>query len=133
MIKKYKVENPWYNDWFCSIEIDEEFVIDGMSQAGDTNTPYTTIDAMRNMILFWTGGKERLFLNNHNVTKTFLQQLAREILIIVIGGNSSVKSVQNEFKNREGWSDIDGSFGIRLFYIETLDIDYSDFKIEEVS
>jgi len=87
---------------------------------------------MKEMILFWNGGAERLQDNDGDITKTFLQQLAREITIIQISNNYNIKGVISEFNNMEGWMAMDGSSGIKIMYVDNPPFpEHEDFEVEE--
>lgn len=130
MLKIYKAYN-FENHWECRIEINEEFIIQDSSKPDE---PYTTEMAMKEMILFWSGGKARLEDNDGDISKTFAQQLGREIFAIQCERNRNTAGVIYEFnnKNKEGWSAMDGSCGIKIIYVESLNIEHEDFEVEEV-
>ena len=126
-MKKYKISRDY---WECLVEIDESFVIPTL-KLNDGN--YTTLDAMKEMILFWNGGASRLDLNDGDITKTFLQQLAREIQFIILEHNYNLIGVISAFTQREGWFDVDGSAGIKLMFVDDLEIEWDEFIVEEVA
>lgn len=126
-LKKYKISRDY---WECLVEIDESFVIPTL-KLNDGN--YTTLDAMKEMILFWNGGASRLDLNDGDITKTFLQQLAREIQFIILEHNYNLIGVISAFTQREGWFDVDGSAGIKLMFVDDLEIEWDEFIVEEVA
>lgn len=127
-MKKYSVQ-IWPQDWSLEVSVDENLII---SKGYTENSEgFTTKMAMKEMILFWEGGKDRLEENNNNVVKTFLQQLAREIYIITIGRSYSVEHVLNEMKSLEGWMDITPENGITISEIEANYIEHNDFEVEE--
>jgi hypothetical protein len=129
MVKKYQV-TYFPNDWSCTIELDEQHPIVHLSQPGQMKT---CLDAMRVMVEFWTDWEYRLDMNDGDLTKTFLQQLAREIVYIVTEDSmAGVETIIREFNNREGWCPMDGSFGIKITSADNFDIPHDQFEIEEV-
>jgi hypothetical protein len=129
-MKKYKVTyEPLSTE--CVISIDEDFVIDHIST--HVEEPYTTRDAIRSMVEFWSGYEGRLRNNEGDYTKTFLQQLSREINIIQIIESYNLTGVIEAFNDREGWFTLDGSSGIWINFIDDVDFAHSDYEIEEVS
>lgn len=125
-MKKFKLEYS-LDRWECWIEIDEDAVIE--VRGGNS---MTLKEAMKSMILFWSGGSDRLDANDGDITKTFLQQLAREIYYIIVQHKFNLLGVVEEFQNREGWWPMDGTHGIRITYIDDVYIDHADFKMEEL-
>ena len=128
MKRRYKISNI-INFWDCTVEIDPDFVIEHLSMS---NGAFTTMDIMKEMIGFWMGGEGRLDDNDGDVTKTFLQQLGREIFIILSNSNWNVNGVIAEFENREGWAAMNGSFGIKIIDTDVVEFSHSDFEVEEV-
>jgi hypothetical protein len=128
MLKVYNINHPM-TSWACSVEINEEFIIQTLSEP---DAPYSTKMLMKEMVLFWMGGKSRLKENDDDIAKTYLQQLGREILIILTEQDLNVHGVISEFENREGWSKLDGSFGIKLLDVDNVDIAHDEFEIEEL-
>ncbi|HVW97530.1 MAG TPA: DUF2528 family protein [Mucilaginibacter sp.] len=102
--------------WECRVEIDHE---------------EKTLEAIRLMVEFWTGYEYRLSANNGDYVKTFLQQLAREINYIQAEHNYNLKGVTDEFKNREGWCPMDGSYGIVILDTDDFEFEHDDYEIKE--
>jgi len=128
MLKVFKIDN-YPNNWSCTIEINPDFIIQERSTPDKVCTCH---DVMASMISYWHGGDERLKILNGKIDKTFAQQLAREIFLILAEGNKTVKGVIAEFENREGWSSMDGSWGIKIIEVDDLSFDHDDFDVEEV-
>lgn len=124
-LKIYKVSYPDLY-WDCLIKIDEEFVTPIDNPDGSKNT---TKDCIKTMVEFWSGSEERLAMNDGDYIKTFLQQLARQILYLSI--DYSLQGIISEFKTREGWCNMDGSFGITISSVDAVSIDDSDFILEQ--
>lgn len=116
MKKTYTVEyGP--TGWECTIEIDE--------------TP-NTLECIKIMVEFWTDWEHRLFINDDDYVKTFLQQLAREINYIQAEYNYNLIGVKGEFENREGWSKMDGSYGIEIMEIDDFEFSHSEYVVMPV-
>jgi Protein of unknown function (DUF2528) len=119
MIKKFKIANSQLWFWECTVKIDVERA--------------DTLEAIKDMIDFWTGSEERLEANNGDQVKTFVQQLAREIFYIQSADmRLNIEGIKKEFENREGWGSMDGSLGIWIDYVEDLEFGYDIFEVEEV-
>lgn len=123
MKKRYKIENNLLS-WTAEVEIDEDFVIE--------NQPYTTKDIIIDMVEFWSNYEYRLELNDGDYIKTFLQNLAREILYIITEYNYNISGVISEFKNREGWCVMDGSKGIKIISIDDFEFELDNFEVEKI-
>lgn len=127
MIKKYKIMH-FDTHWDCEVEINPEFIIEDLSEP---DQPYTTMKAMEEMVKFWMGWEGRLDSNDGDIIKTFLQSLGREIQYILYEHEYNVIGVINEFKEREGWFDMDGRYGIKILSTDDLSISHEEFHIEE--
>ena len=128
MIRKYKVQHADYY-WECSLEIDEDFVIESLSEP---EKPYTTKDAIKDMVEFWGDWKYKLRQNGGDYTKTFIKQLAISALYDVIGESHNLLGVLGYFEESEGWFAMDGSNGIKILFVDDFDFYGDDFRIEEV-
>lgn len=126
--RTYKIDN-YANFWSCTVEVEPTKILEEYSKPDE---PYTTLMLMKELILFWHGGASRLDLNNGDITKTFLQQLGREIFIILCENNYNLFGVVDEFKGREGWPLMDGRVGIKITDVDTLDFECDDFEIEQI-
>lgn len=102
--------------WECTIVID--------------HTPDTE-DAMKAMVEFWIDWESHLEANDGNYTKTFVQQLAREAYWIQAEHHVNLKGVIEQFKHREGWTQMDGSFGFTITYVDNFSVDQRDFQVKE--
>jgi hypothetical protein len=129
MVKQFKV-TYFPNDWACTIEIDENYVIPHLSN----DELAITKRAIVTMVEFWTGWEDRLDRNDGDYVKTFVQQLAREIVYITSEDRmAGTQTIIKEFENREGWCLMDGSYGIKILSIDDFDLDYDQFEVEEVA
>lgn len=109
-IKTFKVSYSWM-DWDMKIEIDFDF-------------PNIMSD-MKEMVLFWSGGEERLDFNDGDVVKTFLQQLVQKVYFM-INDCGSLYTLVNHFDwdnkfyyGKEGYCNMDGSKGIKIIEAHT--------------
>jgi len=114
--------------WDCKVQVDADMIIEHLSTP---DKPYTALDAMREQILFWTGGEWRLKRNNGDVVKTYLQQLGREIALIVTTERVNLLGVIDNFKDREGWPVMDGGWGVKILFTEDIEFDHDDIEVEE--
>jgi len=123
-VKQHRlVMNQTY--WEMQVEIDEDFVY----TYGD-NKKETCKAAIITMVEFWANHKSLLDDNDGDYTKAFLKMLAREVYLIAASKPFNIKGIMREFEDREGWCNMDGSFGIKLIKVDEVDPDYSDFEIE---
>jgi hypothetical protein len=113
-VKKFKLSHLWAM-WEAEVEIDEK----------------KAAPAIKEMVEFWTGWEGRLEDNNGNYLETFLIQFAREIFIFQAEHSYNLGGVIEAFASREGWAKMDGSQGIKILSVDSLDFDYSDFSFEE--
>lgn len=114
--------------WECTISIDHSFVFENISPGEH----WPMAKALEEMVIFWSDGKKRLALNDGDVVKTFLQQLAREINYIQAVKDYNLEGVIEEFVNREGWWVMDGSNGITIVDIDDFDFAYNEYEVMEV-
>lgn len=128
MIQKYKIEFPeiYYE---CNVEIDEEFVIASRSTPG---LQFTTAMAIKEMVDFWADSEDELDGNGGDYTKTFLQYLGRAAMLDGISENHNLLGVLSYFEENEGWYPMDGSYGIKITYVEELEFSNDQFQVEEV-
>lgn len=103
-MQKYKLTYDWQD--IAEVEIDES---------------EKTSALMKEMILFWSGGEDRLEDNCGDVTKTWLKQLGRFIL-----------ERGKEPNNDEGWAKLDGTYGIKLTRVNSWDVDEDNIEIESL-
>lgn len=105
--------------WECQIGIDMDVAIPNI------------ID----MVEFWNGWQTRLQKNERNYIKTFLKQLAAELLRLAIERRSDKVDAIGYFNaGAEGWTKMDGSQGIEIIYMDTFPLEFEDedFLINEI-
>lgn len=109
-MKTYKIAYDW---WEATIKIDEE----------------KAKEAIKEMVEFWMGWESRLGLNDGDYTKTFLQQLSRNILIESMDYN--LHGIISKYDDREGWTKMDGSKGIEIISVNNWEFYENNFEIGE--
>lgn len=102
--------------WECTVEIDHND---------------ETLANIKSMVEFWMGWEDRLETNDGDYTKTFLQQLAREICMIEVEFNYNLVGVTGEFNNREGWCKMDGSMGIKIVNVDDFEFEHRQYEVGE--
>jgi hypothetical protein len=83
MIKNYHIKFDW---WEASIQIDD--------------SP-ATIEAMKEQLLFWTGGQTLIDDYDGDVTHAYIRQTAP--IIIDLSRNKNTYGIIHELKNMEGF------------------------------
>ncbi|MHB8209121.1 DUF2528 family protein [Mucilaginibacter sp.] len=129
MAKKTYIVVYGPTSWKCQIAIDEDFKVPFIND--ETKLPEDTKWAIKEMVEFWGWWQERLDRNEGDYTKTFLQQLAREINYIQVEYDYNLRGVIEEFENREGWFKMDGSLGIEILSIDDFEMEYHDYEVME--
>ena len=115
--KTYQVEyGPTW--WECTIAIDHSPEVDAR---------------IKEMVEHWTGYKGRLADNKGDYTKTFLQDLAREINYIQAEYNYNLEGVIGEFDNRDGYYKMDGTMGITIVDIDDFEMQHSEYVVTEIA
>ncbi|MGY4385664.1 hypothetical protein ACVWYN_002710 [Pedobacter sp. UYP24] len=127
MLKRYTITYQY--EWSCEVQVNEEFLI---LERCEADKPFTTLDGMKEMILFWSNGATRLKENGGDVLKTFLKMLAQAIMYIQAEDNLTVAGVIEKFEEMEGWYKPDGGYGFKLVDTEDVDFSIDDFKVEEI-
>jgi hypothetical protein len=127
-IKKYKIEHE-PTEGEIIVEIDFDFI---NYFGGDD--PITMENVIKMLVEFWSGYEYDLEENNHNYLDTFLKSLCNSVLVTALVGNWNLDGVISEFENKEGWPSLDGSYGIKLVRIESMNLSHQpDFIIKELS
>lgn len=93
------------------------------------NQDSDTIDTMREMLLFWSGGQSMIDDCEGDVQEAWLLLFAQ--VAIVLSLDFSVNGVRSQFENREGWAPLDGTCGIELIACTELEFDSDDFRVKE--
>jgi hypothetical protein len=113
--KMYDIEyGPTW--WECTVVVDHTPEVD---------------NAINSMVEFWVGHEDRLSANEGDYTKTFLQQLGREINYIQAEQHVNLTGVLKAFDNREGWCKMDGSAGIEIIAAEDFSFEHNQYVVME--
>lgn len=124
MTKFYEVSH-------ADFDITVKVAIDDIEISGNGQLA-TTADVIKAMVEFWTDWEFLLEMCDGDYTQAFLKQLANETLRIVCEHNCSVKGVIDQFKNREGWAPMNGTFGIEIMEVDYSEPDDTEFTVKEV-
>lgn len=129
-IKKYNVEHtPTYGA--IVVEIDFDFVSKIKNETGEED--YPVAQCIKDMVEFWHGYQLKLAANDNDYTKTFLKQLARNIISLLASRNLSTFGVIEEMRGEEGWCPLDGSLGIKLLSVDDPEMStQEDYEITEL-
>ncbi len=76
---------------------------------------------LKEMILFWMGGEEKIEDNGGNIVQTWLKQLGA---FIVRRGRAP--------DGDEGWTKLDGTYGIKILSCERWEVDEDSIEIESI-
>lgn len=98
------------------VEIDFDFISKVNTPHGEIDYPVMT--EIRDIVHFWTGAELRLEANKGSYLFTFLKMLTEYILRILADNNFNLEGVIEEMKSEEGWPALDGTYGIKLTFIE---------------
>jgi hypothetical protein len=103
----------YQNYWECKIEI------------ADTEQ---TQAAIKEMVEFWGGWEQRLKFNDGNYTMTFIKDIAP--IILDLSKEWNFQGILDQFKEMEGYYELNGSQGITLLEVDHLSYDEDDFYIQ---
>lgn len=124
-IKIYEVEHTPANG-AITVEIDFNYQF----KFGDE--PQTVMGIIKEMVEFWSGSESRLKENGGSYLKTFLKYLCQTALSIQMEKNYNLSGVLEAFENLEGWCSMNGDCGIKITYLEQLDLGVQeDYEIME--
>jgi hypothetical protein len=115
MTKTYTVNHgpTW---WECQIEVSDD---------------PETVSKIQEAVEFWEGCEFRLLENNKDYLKTYLQQLARQIIYLMTEHDYSLEGIIDELSKKEGWYIVDGNHGIKILAADDFDFNHSDFEVME--
>ena len=124
MKKKYHIKHK-IDDWNIVIEIDHNFDM--------SRKPYIDMeDAIQKMVKFWDSWEEDLYEHCGDYTKVLLYNIAKESYIETMKNDRSVKNTIASFNIKEGYTPMDGSYGITILEINkyiAYDISLFDFEL----
>lgn len=128
-IKKYYIEHGPTNGG-VAVEIDIDF-----RPFANVSIPENKIlSYFKDMILFWSGGQERLDENNGDILKTFLIQLCNRCILFLAEDELNTEGLISKFNGLEGWHPMDGSFGIRITSCSAPELEHQpDYDINEIT
>lgn len=112
-MKKVKITFDW---WTAVLEVDETA---------------KTLEGMKNQLLFWMSGQDRIESHHGDIESAYLTMLAQRLISLSTEYNT--RGVKDEFKDAEGWLPIDGSHGVNLISVDGWEFGQSDFSIEVAS
>lgn len=108
-IKRYRLDAP-FAEFEVLVEIDHDLL---------------TEELLHEINDFWSGSKERLTDAHGIVLDAVLGILYRTLWFVVIeSGNTSPESIAQEFARREGWPPLDGTNGIKIIHVDSVDFDH---------
>lgn len=111
-MKKVKISYEWWN---VVVEIDE--------------TP-EALEYMKDQLMFWSSGERRIDDEGGNVETAYLKMLGKEMLPETTRLN--IHGILDYFSQEEGWSPLDGSFGIRLVSVDSWEFETNEFVVQEI-
>ena len=114
MKNNYKISHP-YLDFSIEVEIDHSEKVD---------------EYIKQMVQFWTDWEYNLEQEEGDYTKSFLKQLFDEIFGIQANRNHSTNGIISEFKNKEGYCPLEGSYGIKLIHVDTFNLESYELDIK---
>jgi len=115
VMKTVKLTYDW---WEAVLEVDE-------SKA--------TKAVMKEQLLFWLGGQDRINEADGDVEKAYLKMLAGRLILLSMEWN--VEGVKDQIKESEGWVPIDGTYGVKLVSIDAWEFSEAEifFDVMEAS
>lgn len=110
--KKVKISFDW---WEAVVEI--------------RDTEETTL-AMKEQLLFWSGGKSRIQEQNENIEKAYLIMLGQHLIDESMQWN--IDGIKSQFDDKEGWCDLRGGCGVTLISCDTWSFEDNLFSIDDL-
>lgn len=115
--------------WEIQVSIDEEFISPWIDPG--TDKPMTGLEVVKSLVEFWSGWEQRLASNKGDYIKTFLQQLASEVISLVAANNWTLDGVLDEFSDKDGYCPMDGSCGIEILHTDEFSFEDDEFQVLE--
>jgi len=113
-IKRYNVN--WDHQLDLVVEIDHDQVTD---------------EFLHSINSFWSEADDRLDDADNNVLNAVLKMLGQQCWELMIANGFNTYGLIQEFNDREGWPDMDGSYGIKIINCDALLFDISDITVKE--
>jgi hypothetical protein len=86
-----------------------------------------TLESMREMLLFWSDGEQRIEDAEGDITEAWLVMFGETALTATRG--RKLETVKYMFERTAGWAPLDGSCGIELLKADCFETDPIDFTI----
>lgn len=127
--KTFEVEQDWGNGSITvSIDFDKVFKLHP-----EAELKFTTMDMIKMMVEFWAGWKETLKECDNDYVRCFLMMLAKESFRVGMYHHWNEKGIISYFEEAEGWSNMDGSHGIKIKNFDNLSISFDDLTLKEIN
>lgn len=123
IIRVNSTSNQFGIDWDCTLEFDTEKTTEYGGKI------YTLDENLRSSLDFFSGGEEVLEESNGNLYIAYAKFISKKILIESMDWN--VSGIIDQFKDSEGYLELDGSQGVTLIYADGFEID-NDFSAAEI-
>ncbi len=88
-----------------------------------------TTGLMKEQLLFWMGGQDRIDEEDGDIEKAYLKMLTQQIICLSMEFNTF--GIKDEIGDMEGWCSIDGKDGVKLLTADTWEFSDSDVHLEE--
>lgn len=116
MIKRYR--STYADDCEMLVDIDHDIMTDEM---------------LHEINNFWNGADHRLENEDGNVVNAILKMLHRRALYLDVEYRYSLDGLISLFDTQEGWPPMNGTAGIKIIALDSLEIDDDRIEIEEVT
>ena len=111
-MKKIRLNFEW---WDAVVEIDYN---------------ENTLQWMKDQLLFWSGGQEKIDDEEGNIEQAYLKMLAQEIL--PLSQSLNLYGLTEHFKEAEGWAALNDDFGVKLVSVEPWNFETEDIQLVEI-
>lgn len=89
-----------------------------------------TLDVMRDQLLFWMGGQDKIDEADGNIEEAYLKWIT--VNIIPMSSMLNLKGIKQEFNNMEGFAPIDGEYGVELLSCDSWEFEEYNVEIEQI-
>lgn len=89
-----------------------------------------TTETMREMLLFWSGGPDRIEDAEGDITEAWLVMFAERAF--TLSWDAGLPCIKRSFEQAEGWAPLDGSCGIELLSCDDLETDSTEFTTKTI-
>ena len=87
-----------------------------------------TIETMKDQILFWMSGEDRIEKEGGDIEKAYLKMVSQEMIDETMRFN--LKGILSYFEDAEGYAPLNGEYGVKLISVDNWKFDEDDFFIE---